>query len=80
MMKNHKLACAIGDAGWHGFIMKLEYKAQAAGRHLIKLDQWFASSKLCSDCGHKMPDMPLHQRQVGMSGVVQSMTATSTQP
>ncbi|WP_270698534.1 RNA-guided endonuclease TnpB family protein, partial [Aeromonas sp. QDB05] len=63
MMKNHKLARAIGDAGWHGFIMKLEYKAQAAGRHLIKLDQWFASSKLCSDCGHKMPDMPLHQRQ-----------------
>ncbi|WP_052446011.1 zinc ribbon domain-containing protein [Aeromonas fluvialis] len=43
--------------------MKLEYKAQAAGRHLIKLDQWFASSKLCSDCGHKMPEMPLHQRQ-----------------
>ena len=63
MMKNHKLARAIGDAGWHGFIMKLEYKAQAAGRHLIKLDQWFASSKLCSDCGQKMPDMPLHQRQ-----------------
>ncbi|MGU5727137.1 zinc ribbon domain-containing protein [Aeromonas caviae] len=29
----------------------------------MKLDQWFASSKLCSDCGHKMPDMPLHQRQ-----------------
>ncbi|MDH1845594.1 transposase [Aeromonas caviae] len=63
MMKNHKLARAIGDAGWHGFIMKLEYKAQTAGRHLIKLNQWFSSSKQCSECGHKMPDMPLHQRQ-----------------
>ena len=62
MMKNHALARAIGDAGWHGFIMKLEYKAQAAGRHLIKLDQWFASSKRCSECGHKMPEMPLRQR------------------
>ncbi|WP_219635191.1 zinc ribbon domain-containing protein [Aeromonas media] len=28
----------------------------------MKLDQWFASSKRCSDCGHKMADMPLHQR------------------
>ncbi|MGL5907066.1 MAG: RNA-guided endonuclease InsQ/TnpB family protein [Shewanella sp.] len=62
MMKNHKLARAIGDAGWYGFIMKLEYKAQAAGRHLIKLNQWFASSKLCHACGHTMLDMPLHQR------------------
>lgn len=68
MMKNHKLARAIGDAGWHGFIMKLEYKAQAAGCHLIKLNQWFASSKLCHACGHKMPDMPLHQRNWACPG------------
>ena len=60
--KNHKLARGIDNADWHGFIMKLEYKAQAAGRHLIKLEQWFASSKPFSDCGHKMPDMPLQQR------------------
>lgn len=62
MMKNHSLARAIGDAGWHGFIMKLEYKAQAAGVHLVKLDQWFASSKTCHCCGYKMQEMPLHKR------------------
>lgn len=62
MMKNHSLARAIGDAGWHGFIMKLEYKAQAAGVHLVKLDQWFASSKTCHCCGYKMSEMPLHKR------------------
>ncbi len=62
MMKNHKLARAIGDAGWAGFITKLEYKAAAAGKHLVKIDQWFASSKTCHCCGHKMPEMPLHIR------------------
>jgi putative transposase len=62
MMKNHCLARAIGDAGWHGFITKLEYKATAAGVHMVKLDQWFASSKTCHCCGHKMPEMPLHKR------------------
>ncbi|EJN8053589.1 transposase, partial [Escherichia coli] len=62
MMKNHNLARAIGDAGWHSFITKLEYKAATKGVHLVKLDQWFASSKTCHCCGYKMPEMPLHIR------------------
>ncbi|EFJ8931716.1 TPA: transposase [Escherichia coli] len=62
MMKNHYLARAIGDAGWAGFITKLEYKAAEEGVHLVKLDQWFASSKTCHCCGHKMPEMPLNKR------------------
>ncbi|EFB2662850.1 RNA-guided endonuclease InsQ/TnpB family protein [Escherichia coli] len=62
MMKNHNLARAIGDAGWHSFITKLEYKAAEKGVHLVKLDQWFASSKTCHCCGYKMPEMPLHKR------------------
>ncbi len=62
MMKNRRLARAIGDAGWNSFLMKLEYKAAAAGVHLVKLDQWFASSKTCHCCGHKEPEMPLNKR------------------
>ncbi|PQQ34015.1 transposase, partial [Photorhabdus luminescens] len=58
MMKNPRLARAIGDAGWHGFIKKLEYKAAEKGVHLVKLDQWFASSKTCHCCGYKMPELP----------------------
>ncbi len=37
LMKNPKFARAISDAGWYGFIVKLEYKAVAAGVHLVKL-------------------------------------------
>ncbi|EBS5461127.1 transposase, partial [Salmonella enterica subsp. enterica serovar Plymouth] len=62
MMKNHHLARVIGDAGWSGFIAKLEYKAAEKGVHLVKLDQWFASSKTCHCCGYKMPEMSLHKR------------------
>lgn len=62
MMKNHSLARAIGDAGWAGFITKLEYKAAEKGVHLVKLDHWFASSKTCHCCGHKMPEMLLNKR------------------
>jgi len=62
MMKNHHLARAIGDAGWSGFIAKLEYKATEKGVHLVKLDQWFASSKTCHCCGHKMSEMALQKR------------------
>lgn len=63
MMKNHHLARSIGDAGWAGFITKLEYKAAEKGVHLVKLEQWFASSKTCHCCGHKMAEMPLKIRK-----------------
>lgn len=62
MMKNQHLARAIGDAGWSGFIAKLEYKAAEKGVHVVKLEQWFASSKTCHCCGHQMPEMPLNKR------------------
>lgn len=62
MMKNRNLAKAIGDVSWHGFVVKLERKAAQAGKHLVKIDRWYASSKICSDCGHKADKMPLHIR------------------
>ena len=63
MMKNRRLAKHIADASWHGFVTKLEYKAKEQGKHLVKLDQWFASSKTCHCCGYKMEKMPLSVRK-----------------
>jgi putative transposase len=56
--------CAISDASWHGFVNLFEYKAQELDRHLIKVDQWYASSKTCSHCNNKIDDMPLHTRNL----------------
>jgi len=63
MMKNRKLAKHIADASWHSFVIKLEYKAKEQGKHLVKLDQWYASSKTCHSCGYKMEEMPLSVRK-----------------
>lgn len=62
MMKNRRLSKAIADASWHSQIEKLSYKAQQAGKHLVKIDQWFASSKTCSCCGNKVEKLPLNIR------------------
>lgn len=63
MMKNRKLAKHIADASWNSFVNKLEYKAKGQGKRLIKVDQWYASSKTCHCCGHKMEKMPLSVRK-----------------
>ncbi|MFA0402978.1 RNA-guided endonuclease InsQ/TnpB family protein [Vibrio sp. 10N.222.52.C12] len=63
MMKNRKLAKHIADASWHSFVAKLEYKLKEQGKHLVKLDQWYASSKTCHCCDHKMEEMSLSVRK-----------------
>lgn len=63
MIRNPKLSKAIADAGWGEFVRQLAYKAEWAGRSLVAIDQWFPSSKRCSDCGHTLPSLPLSVRK-----------------
>lgn len=63
MIKNGKLAKHIADAAWHSLVMKLEYKAKEEGKHLIKINQWVASSKTCSCCDHKLNELKLNVRE-----------------
>lgn len=59
MLKNHCLAKAIADAGWHGFTTKLGYKLARKGGYLKKIDRFFPSSKTCSACGVVKDSLPL---------------------
>ena len=42
---------AIGHASWAEFVSMLEYKSRWYGRTLVKLDQWYPSTQICSTCG-----------------------------
>ncbi len=50
MVKNHYLAKSISDAGWGRFRLKLQSKAESAGKQFTKVNPHYTSQK-CAGCG-----------------------------
>jgi len=63
MIRNRRLARAISDAGWGQFLRIIAEKADRYGRSVHQVSRWLASSKTCSDCGHRISELPLQTRQ-----------------
>ena len=57
MLKNHKLAKTISDASWYEFCRQLEYKCLWYDKKFVKINTYFASSQICSNCGFKNSDV-----------------------
>jgi putative transposase len=51
MSKNHAIAGAVLDCGFHEFRRQLQYKAAMRGWRIVVADRFFPSSKTCSACG-----------------------------
>lgn len=47
---------SVSDNGWGMFTSFLKYKLEELGKRLVKIDKFFASSQLCSNCGYQNPD------------------------
>lgn len=62
MVKNHKLARSISDAGFGYLRQQIEYKARLRNCEIIIADRFFPSSKTCSDCGSLKKDLSLSER------------------
>ena len=57
LMKNHKLSKSFQDVSLYEFIRQLEYKCLWYGKTISKVDRFYPSSQLCSNCGYKNPDV-----------------------
>ena len=57
MMKNHRLSKSFQDVSFSEFIRQLEYKAKWYGKTISKVDRFYPSSQLCSNCGFKNKDV-----------------------
>ena len=48
-----KFGKSVCDNGWGMFTTFLKYKLEEMGKKLVKVDRFFASSQICSECGSK---------------------------
>ncbi len=62
MLKNHKLAQSVSDSNFGEIRWQLEYKAAFAGTHVVIVDRFYPSSKICSACGNVKPELALSER------------------
>jgi len=63
MVKNHNLAKSISYVGWWKFYELCAYKAEEAGRQVIRIPRFEPTSKKCSNCGAINQELKLSDRE-----------------
>ena len=91
MVKNRHLARTMADMGFFEFRRQLAYKAAMRGGRVVVADRFYACSKTCSACGHRLSDLPwsvrkwpcpacgvIHDRDVNAAINLKNMAVSST--
>jgi len=68
MGKSRRLSLSISDASLSDILRQLAYKAEWFGGQVVKVGRFFASSKMCSECGHVNKDLKLSDRKWACQG------------
>ncbi|TFF98485.1 MAG: transposase [Promethearchaeota archaeon] len=51
------------DFSWNKFLNLLKYRMEEKGKHVVLIDRYFPSSKVCSNCGYKNDSLTLSDRE-----------------
>jgi putative transposase len=62
MSQTLHLGKSVHDLGFADFVSRLKQKAAETGTHVIQVDKWYPSSKLCSNCGYRNSALTLKDR------------------
>ena len=62
MMKNRHLSQAISEQKFYEFKRQIKYKCEYYGIIFVEVGRFYASSKICSHCGHIKTDLKLSDR------------------
>jgi putative transposase len=62
MMKNKHFSLKINDNSYNKLLNYIAYKTKDEGKTLIKVNKYYASSKICSVCGNKKEKLSLSER------------------
>jgi len=57
------LSKSLQESSFGKFVTMLEYKSREDDKRVIKVDTYFPSSQLCSNCGHKNTELTLNDRE-----------------
>ena len=57
-----KLGIFISDLAFSSFLNQLKYKLEWLNKKLVKVDRYFPSSQLCSECGYRKTDLLLQNK------------------
>jgi putative transposase len=62
LLRNHRLAAAIADAGWAELARIIGYKQAWRGGQMVMVDRWYPSTKTCAACHTVAGTVPLSTR------------------